>query len=112
MLRLKGGDARQHGGRRCRGRRRRRSAARGRARAGGDAAVRDGGAGCRRREGSHGCARGDGDGSTSREDAGLGLHVGFIRMQWPGVWQVGMRQRIGLGLVLESKLPTAETRLG
>jgi hypothetical protein len=30
----------------------------------------------------------------------------------PGVWQAGMRRRIGLGLVFESRLPTGETSLG
>jgi hypothetical protein len=32
--------------------------------------------------------------------------AGFIGTQRSGIWQAGMRRRIGPGLVLESRLPT------
>jgi hypothetical protein len=52
------------------------------------------------------------EGARAGGDAGLGLRAGFIGAQRPKVWQAGMRRRIGLGLVLESRLPTGEMRLG
>jgi hypothetical protein len=51
------------------------------------------------------------EGARAGGDEGLGLHAIFIGAWRPGVWQAG-RRRIGLGLVLESRLPTGETRLG
>jgi hypothetical protein len=51
-------------------------------------------------------------GVRARGDAGLGLREGFIGARRPGVWQARMRRRIGLGLVLESRLRTGETRFG
>jgi hypothetical protein len=42
----------------------------------------------------------------ARGDEGLGLRAGFIGARRLGVWQAGMRRCIGLGLVLESRLPT------
>jgi hypothetical protein len=53
-----------------------------------------------------------GEGVRAGGDAGLGLRAGFIGAWRPRVWQAGMRQRIGLGLILESRLPMGETRLG
>jgi hypothetical protein len=52
------------------------------------------------------------EGARAGGDAALGLHAGFIGARRPGIWQAGTRRRIGLGLVLESKLPMGETRLG
>jgi hypothetical protein len=50
------------------------------------------------------------EGARVGGDAGLGLCAGFIGARRPGVWQAG--RCIGLGLVLESRLPMGETRLG
>jgi hypothetical protein len=36
----------------------------------------------------------------------------FIGARRPSVWQAGTRRRVGLGHVVESRLPTGETRLG
>jgi hypothetical protein len=52
------------------------------------------------------------EGAQAGGDAGLGLHAGFIGAWKPGVWQAGTRRHIGLRLVLESRLPTGEMRLG
>jgi hypothetical protein len=52
------------------------------------------------------------EGARAGGDAALGLRAGFIEARRSGVWQAGTRRRIGLGLVLESRLPTGETRLG
>jgi hypothetical protein len=51
---------------------------------------------------------------TSRGDAGRvrASDAEFIGAWRPGVWQVGIRWRTGLGLVLEFGLPMGETRLG
>jgi hypothetical protein len=52
------------------------------------------------------------EGARAGGDAGLGLRAGFIGARRPRVWQAGTRRRIGLGLILESRLPMGETRLG
>jgi hypothetical protein len=55
---------------------------------------------------------GDGGGSMSRRRCGSRVACMIYRVRRPEVWQVGTRRRIRLGLVLESRLPTGETRLG
>jgi hypothetical protein len=52
------------------------------------------------------------EGARVGGDAGLGLRATFIGARKPRVWQAGTRRRIGLGLVLEPRLPMGETRLG
>jgi hypothetical protein len=55
--------------------------------------------------------RGAKEGARAGGNAALGLRAGFIGARRSGVWQAGTRRRIRLGLVLESRLPTRETRL-
>jgi hypothetical protein len=52
------------------------------------------------------------EGAQAGGDECLRLCAVFIGARRPGVWQAGTRRRIGLGLILESRLPMGETRLG
>jgi hypothetical protein len=52
------------------------------------------------------------EGARPGGDVALGLRAGFIGAWRSRVWQAGMRRHIRLGLILESRLSTGETRLG
>jgi hypothetical protein len=54
------------------------------------------------------CGSSSNRGTWGREATGKKKVAGFIRTRRTEIWQARMRQRIGVGLVLESGLPTGD----